>query len=55
MPLSTDQLTSLALAGALDREIVTALGHPMTPAVRAIVDKARVLLKLRREQKRTAV
>jgi len=52
MSLTADQLTSLALAGALDREIVVALGHPMTPAERATVDKARVLLKLRREQKR---
>jgi len=52
MPLTPDQLAALAQTGAMNREIAAALGRPMNPAERAIVDRARVVWRLKREQKR---
>jgi hypothetical protein len=49
------QLAALAQTGALNREIVAALGRPMTDEERGIVDRARVVMRLRQAQKRQTV
>jgi hypothetical protein len=46
--LTAEQLYSLAQTGALNRELVAALGRDMTPAERAIVDRARIAWRLKR-------
>ncbi|MFZ4397769.1 MAG: hypothetical protein ACOYOU_19335, partial [Kiritimatiellia bacterium] len=49
MPDMTDkQLHALAVAGATNREIAAALGRAMTDGERAIVDRARVVGRLKR-------
>jgi hypothetical protein len=50
--LTNDQLSALAQTGALNREIEAALGREMTDAERAIVDRARVVWRLKRKAKR---
>lgn len=50
--LTHDQLSALAQTGALNREIEAALGREMTEAERAVVDRARVVWRLKRKAKR---
>lgn len=52
--LTQDQLAALAQTGALNREIEAALGRPMTDAERTVVDRARVVWRLKRTAKRQA-
>jgi hypothetical protein len=50
--LTNDQLSALAQTGALNREIEAALGREMTEEERAVVDRARVVWRLKRKAKR---
>jgi hypothetical protein len=48
--LPQNALASLAASGAPDRQIVAALGRKMTGEEKAIVDKARLVLRLKKSQ-----
>jgi len=53
MPNLTDeQLSGLAMSGALNHEINAALGRKMTDAEKQVVDRARVVWRLKRTAKR---
>ena len=50
MPDMTEkQLHALAVSGATNREIAAALGRPMTTLERTLVDRARVVGRLKRK------
>jgi len=49
--MTNEQLGTLAQAGASNREIEAALGHRMTEGERLTVDRARVVARLRKQQK----
>lgn len=50
MPNLTDQqLHALAMSGAKNREITSSIGRPMTDAERDLVDRARVVRRLKRK------
>ena len=50
--LTSDQLAALARSGATNREIEATLGREMTEAERTVVDRARVVGRLNKTQKR---
>jgi hypothetical protein len=52
MLLTTDQLAALAQTNATNRAIESTLGRPMTADERGLVDRARLVRDLRRQQKR---
>ena len=49
--MNNEQLATLANAGASNREIEATLGHYMTNAERLVVDRARVVARLRKQSK----
>jgi len=52
MPSTAETAAALASTGAKDREIEAALGHKLTPAERAAVDRQRIIDRMRRKAKR---
>jgi len=48
--LTHKQIAALAHTGALDREIGTALGRALTPAEREVVDRARLVWRLKKKR-----